>query len=209
MGSPVLSTNTGDNLCMSRQPDATGGFQLTTYCNGNIEGLHRPESEIRKDDDGRDAAATFVREHPGKEARLWFSRLRYGYENDADGVRAAESYDDDRFLPQWARRTLYTGANVWFIAVGVLALVSLLVVASPAQLRRLAAVPVRSSESGSSRSWSSSVTRASTSPSTLCSRSSPPGCSAVGCGRPEHHADARAAITLDESPQPLPVHGGG
>jgi 4-amino-4-deoxy-L-arabinose transferase-like glycosyltransferase len=124
MGAAVLTTNTGDNLCMSRQPEATGGFKLTAYCNGNIEGLHRPESEVRKDQDGRDAAVSFVRDDPAKEVRLWVSRLRYGYENDADGVRAAESYDDDRFLPAWARRTLYTGANVWFIATALLALVS-------------------------------------------------------------------------------------
>jgi hypothetical protein len=110
---------------MSRQPGATGGFELTTYCNGSIAGLHRPESEIRKDEDGRAAAATFVRHNPGKEVRLWFSRLRYGYENDADGVWAAESYGDDPFLPHWARDTLSTGANLWFIAVSVLALVSL------------------------------------------------------------------------------------
>jgi 4-amino-4-deoxy-L-arabinose transferase-like glycosyltransferase len=125
MGATVLTTNTGDNLCMSRQPGATGGFELTTYCNGSIEGLHRPESEIRKDEDGRAAAAMFVRHNPGKEVRLWFSRLRYGYENDADGVWAAESYGDDPFLPHWARDTLSTGANLWFIAVRVLALVSL------------------------------------------------------------------------------------
>jgi hypothetical protein len=125
MGSPVLSTNTGDNLCMSRQPGATGGFLLSAFCNGEIEGLHRPKLEIVKDDNGQHAAITFVKDHPATELRFWFSRLHLGYENDADGVRAAESYDTERFLPQWLRRTLYTGANVWFIAVSVVALVSL------------------------------------------------------------------------------------
>ena len=65
MGSPVLSTNTGDNLCMSRQPGATGGFELTTFCNSDLTGLHRPASEIKKDDDGQHKAITFVRDHPG------------------------------------------------------------------------------------------------------------------------------------------------
>jgi len=125
MGSPILSTNTGDNLCMSRQPGATGGFQLTSYCNADLVGLHRPESEIRKNDDGQDKAGTFVREHPGTEIRLWFSRLRYGFGNDADAIRAIESYDEDRFLPDWLRTSLTWLANVWFAVVGGLAAISL------------------------------------------------------------------------------------
>jgi 4-amino-4-deoxy-L-arabinose transferase-like glycosyltransferase len=125
MGAAVLTTNTGDNLCMSRQPHATGGFQLSDYCNATIPGLHRPQSEIRKDEDGRHIAFDFIRDNPGTEVRLWFSRLRYGYQNDADGVRVAESYDTDRFLPQWARRGLSTAANAWFVAVSLVALASL------------------------------------------------------------------------------------
>jgi 4-amino-4-deoxy-L-arabinose transferase-like glycosyltransferase len=125
MGSPVLTTNSGDNLCMSRQPGATGAFQLTAYCNADVAGLHRPESEIRKNDDNQHKAATFVREHPGTEARLWFSRLRYGFGNDADGVRAVESYDEDRFLPDWLRTSLNWVANLWFAVVGGVALISL------------------------------------------------------------------------------------
>ena len=121
---PVLSTNTGDNLCMSRQPGASGGFQLTSYCNRDV-GLVRPESEVRKDKDGRSTAVTFVREHPGTEVRLWFSRLRIGFENDADGLRAAESYESDFFLPGWARTTLEAIANVWYVVVSAIAIVSL------------------------------------------------------------------------------------
>jgi 4-amino-4-deoxy-L-arabinose transferase-like glycosyltransferase len=121
---PVLSTNTGDNLCMSRQPGATGGFVLTSYCNRDV-GLVRPESEVRKDKDGRSIALTFVREHPATEMRLWFSRLRIGFENDADGLRAAESYESDFFLPGWARTTLEVTANVWYAIVSAIAIVSL------------------------------------------------------------------------------------
>jgi 4-amino-4-deoxy-L-arabinose transferase-like glycosyltransferase len=125
VGSAVLSTNTGDNLCMSRQPGAFGGFLLTDYCNSDLTGLHRPASEIKKDDDGRHKAITFIREHPATEVRLWFSRLRYGYENDADGLRAAESYESDLFIPSWLRTSLKVAANVWFVVVGALAVVSL------------------------------------------------------------------------------------
>jgi 4-amino-4-deoxy-L-arabinose transferase-like glycosyltransferase len=125
IGSAVLSTNTGDNLCMSRQPDATGSFLLTDYCNSDLSGLHRPASEVKKDDDGRHKAITFVREHPATEVRLWISRLHYGYQNDADGLRAVESYESDPFLPSWLRTSLKAAANIWFVAVSALAAVSL------------------------------------------------------------------------------------
>jgi 4-amino-4-deoxy-L-arabinose transferase-like glycosyltransferase len=125
MGSTVLSTNTGDNLCMSRQPGANGAFQLTSYCNQGDPSLHRPEAEVKQNDENQHKAITFVRDHPATEIRLWFSRLRWGFSNDADGVRAVESYDDDRFLPDWVRTTLNTTANLWFAGVGLLALGSL------------------------------------------------------------------------------------
>ncbi len=125
MGSAVLSTNTGDNLCMSRQPDATGSFLLTDYCNSDLTGLRRPASEIRKNDDGTHKALTFVRDHPATEVRLWISRLHYGYQNDADGLRAAESYESDPFLPTWLRTSLEAVANLWFVAVSAVAVASL------------------------------------------------------------------------------------
>lgn len=125
MGAPVLSTNTGDNLCMSRQPDATGGFLLTEYCAAVDAGLHRPESEVRKNDDGQHKALTFVRDHPTTEMRLWFSRVRLGFSNDADGVNVTESYGEDRFMPDGLRSTLTFVANLWFAIVAIAALASL------------------------------------------------------------------------------------
>jgi hypothetical protein len=125
MGSPVLSTNTGDNLCMSRQPGATGGFELTTFCNSDLTGLHRPASEIKKNDDGQHKAIAFVRHQPVEELRLWVARVHLAFQNDADGVLASESYNSDRFLPGWLRTGLTAVANGWYAIVGVLAVVSL------------------------------------------------------------------------------------
>ena len=125
MDAAVLSTNTGDNLCMSRQPGANGAFQLTAYCNEVDPSLHRPESEVKQNDENKHKAITFIRDHPATEVRLWFSRLRFGFGNDADGLRAVESYEDDRFLPDWLRTTITVTANLWFAVVGLLALGSL------------------------------------------------------------------------------------
>jgi hypothetical protein len=40
-------------------------------------------------------------------------------------LRAAESYESDPFLPSWLRTSLKVAANVWFVAVSVLAAASL------------------------------------------------------------------------------------
>jgi 4-amino-4-deoxy-L-arabinose transferase-like glycosyltransferase len=125
MGATVLSTNTGDNLCMSRQPGATGGFLLTEHCNALDPDLHRPESEVRHNAEGQNKAGTFVREHPTTEVRLWFSRVRFGFEDDSDGVGVAESYGEDRFLPDRLRSAVTFLANAWYAIIGITAVVSL------------------------------------------------------------------------------------
>ena len=80
---------------------------------------------MKQNDENQHKAITFIRDHPATEVRLWFSRLRFGFGNDADGLRAIESYEDDRFLPDWLRTTITVTANLWFAVVGLLALGSL------------------------------------------------------------------------------------
>jgi len=129
-----ISTNTGDNLCMSRQPGATGGFYLTDHCFGGpeLEGLVRPAYELERDAKGRRLAIEFVREHPGREIRLWLDRLGATLRHDHDGLDAAEGYGDDRFLRQ-AHRDLYRrlADGAWYVvgSAGLLAVVA--VVARP------------------------------------------------------------------------------
>lgn len=126
MDSPVIiSTNLGDNLCVSRHADATGGFQLDSPCFRGLEDLERPEFEVRHNDRNFDMAVDFVLEHPLDEVRLWFGRGYHTLRHDHDGLDASESYGVNRFLPRGGRDLLRVTANVYFFGVFLLALVAL------------------------------------------------------------------------------------
>jgi len=129
----TLSTNTGDNLCMSRHVGGTGGFE---YPNdrcfvGTFDALERPEFELARDRHGREVAIEFVREHPGEEVKLWFRRLGALFTDDADGVAAVESYGDDPWMRPGERRFLRAAATVYGALAGVLGVIGLVL-----QLRR-------------------------------------------------------------------------
>jgi hypothetical protein len=135
----VLSTNTGDNLCMSRRVGGTGAFEFPNLrCfPEEFNEIGRPESEVRRDEHGTDLAVEFVREHPAEELRLWGRRLRAALNSDADGVYAAESYGDDRFLSERRRDLLRRVSDGWYFVVGGLGAVGLVLLAAR---RRPAAV---------------------------------------------------------------------
>jgi hypothetical protein len=133
-----ISTNTGDNLCMSRQPGAHGGFRLTAYCFGGpeIEALVRPEYETRRDARGRQLAFEFVREHPGRELRLWLDRLGASFRHDHDALDAVEGYGVGPFFSRGERdvyRRLADGA--WY-ALGTVGAAATVAVVGVRRLRR-------------------------------------------------------------------------
>lgn len=137
MDAITLSTNTGDNTCMSRFVGSTGGFNyLTNPCfKGEFDDLERPEYETEGDANGRRVGLEFVREHPDEEARLWFRRLGATFHNDADGLAAVESYGDDVFLDDDLRERLRDVANAYAAVALVVAMpgvVLLLVRRTPA-----------------------------------------------------------------------------
>jgi hypothetical protein len=119
--SAVLSTNTGDNLCMSRRVGGTGAFEFPNpRCfPDRFNEIERPASEVQRDAHGRELAVEFVREHPAEEVRLWGRRLVAALEDDADGLRAAESYGEDPFLGDGRRDLLSAVANTWYLVVGI------------------------------------------------------------------------------------------
>jgi 4-amino-4-deoxy-L-arabinose transferase-like glycosyltransferase len=129
MTSPVLiSTNTGDNLCIGNNPDANGAFQMPASCLAGFDHLERPEYELARDAHGRRKALEYLREHPTEQLRLVPLRLYHTFRHDTDGLRAAESYDQDPFIPTGTRRVLEVVANgVYFATLaGALASVPLL-----------------------------------------------------------------------------------
>jgi 4-amino-4-deoxy-L-arabinose transferase-like glycosyltransferase len=126
VGAYTLSSNTGDNLCMSRQPGATGGFWPTIGCGGDLaDAPSRGAYERARDDAGRHQAIDFLRHEPLTELGLWPQRLWHAVENDFDGVQAVESYGDGRFLPDGMRRALQLISDAWFAVIVVLASVAL------------------------------------------------------------------------------------
>jgi 4-amino-4-deoxy-L-arabinose transferase-like glycosyltransferase len=127
----VISTNLGDNLCMSRHAGATGAFQASSACIVSREMGATPAHEVEANSTNIRRAARFVRDHPLSEVRLWFLRGYHSIENDHDGLRASESYGANPFVPGALRRALEIVADVYFFAALVLG-----VLAVPALVRR-------------------------------------------------------------------------
>ena len=120
----VISTNLGDNLCMSRRAGATGAFQSGRACIVRAGGLKRPEYEVEVNNTNIRRAVRFVKSHPLSEAKLVFLRGYRTVENDHDGLLASESYGANPFIPSVWRRILEIVANAYFfvaLALGLLA----------------------------------------------------------------------------------------
>jgi 4-amino-4-deoxy-L-arabinose transferase-like glycosyltransferase len=120
----VISTNLGDNLCMSRHAGATGAFQSGSACIVRARGLKRPEYEVEVNNTNIRRAVRFVKSHPLSEAKLVFLRGYHTVENDHDGLLASESYGANRFIPSVWRRVLEIVADVYFFVALVLGLLA-------------------------------------------------------------------------------------
>lgn len=125
MDAPVLiSTNFGDNFCIGRYEGAKGGFSLTPDCfAGDFNDLERPEFEIERNRETARRGIEYMLDHPLEEVPLVWWRAVRTFENDHDGVRAAESYGADRFMSDGARTTWRWTADLWFFALAALTLV--------------------------------------------------------------------------------------
>jgi hypothetical protein len=120
----VISTNLGDNLCISRHAGATGGFESSSACTVRPKGSKTADYEVEVNNANIRRATRFVREHPVSEAKLVFLRGYHTIKNDHDGLLASESYGSNRYVPSALRRALEVVADVYFfatLALGVLA----------------------------------------------------------------------------------------
>jgi 4-amino-4-deoxy-L-arabinose transferase-like glycosyltransferase len=116
----VISTNLGDNLCMSRHSGATGAFQSDSACTIRASGLKTADYEVEVNRTNIRRATRFVRDHPVHEARLVFLRGYHTIKNDYDGLLASESYGTNRFVPSAFKRALEIVADGYFFAALVL-----------------------------------------------------------------------------------------
>jgi 4-amino-4-deoxy-L-arabinose transferase-like glycosyltransferase len=103
----ALTLNTGDNLCIGHQPGADGTFLPTAHCfPATFDDLPRPDSEIERDAANRRKAWEHLRSHVLDEPEQVVRRLWATVADDRDGLRAVESFGEDRFLEPWARSTV-------------------------------------------------------------------------------------------------------
>ena len=140
-GHPVLiSTNTGDNLCIGFEPDARGGFALPEGCRSGTNWGRGPAGEYEQDRFGRQRAAEFVVTDPLRLPALTVRKLFYTYVSDDDGLRATEAYGSDPVGAEWFRTGWKIVSNVFYAAVMVAALVGLAIATLRGWRRRDAAL---------------------------------------------------------------------
>jgi 4-amino-4-deoxy-L-arabinose transferase-like glycosyltransferase len=131
-----LSTNTGDNLCMGFNDDASGGFMVAEDCETGEFYVDGPGAEVRRDGENRAAALSWALSNPTRLPGLSWDKLRLTYIDDRDGLRALESFGDDVFLSDGARTTLGRVMDVYFFTVLALAAVGAVLLAPRAWRER-------------------------------------------------------------------------
>ncbi len=124
LDAPVLvATNTGDNLCVGHSDFSNGGYHdLGTHCWDGYDDIAPDDVEVERDRRGTREAIRYALDHPGREVTLLARKAWKLVEHDHEGLLAAESYGEERFLAGWVR----TGARVvadlwWFASVPVVA----------------------------------------------------------------------------------------
>jgi hypothetical protein len=134
LGDPVaISTNTGDNVCIGYNPDATGAYgDPGNYCLGSeVEaGLgddtrslnthdpvreERGEYEVRRQSETLDRARTSIESSPQRIFTLMPSRLGHTMWDDADGLEAAGDYGRQPLFKPATRGVLRGGANLFYV----------------------------------------------------------------------------------------------
>lgn len=121
----LLSTNTGDNLCIGHSPNATGAFSADPWCATDHRFLDGPPAEVGADREKTRRAIDAISADPTREfwltwRRFWFMWVRDG---DHDGLLAVQSYRLDPFLGADREASLARIADVayWTVAAAGLA----------------------------------------------------------------------------------------
>jgi 4-amino-4-deoxy-L-arabinose transferase-like glycosyltransferase len=123
-GTVVISTNTGDNLCIGHSPESRGEYiDLNALCGGGYDDVPEDRREAERNRRGTSRALTYAREHPVREVTLLGRKAFHLVAHDHEGVDAVESYGADPFLGDTARTLLRVVADGFYYLVGLAALV--------------------------------------------------------------------------------------
>ncbi len=125
----LISTNTGDNLCVGYQDDATGGFTIRESCYTGEFYDDGPGAEYRHDADTRRIAIDWIRENPEQLPWLSAKKLFQTFRSDSDGMAAVESYGEDVFIGSPWRGLWVTIGTVYYVVVMLAALAGAVIVA--------------------------------------------------------------------------------
>lgn len=139
----IVSTNAGDDLCIGHHEGATGVFRLEGPC---FEDTGRYETdmdrEIGRNREGMRMAWNYMRSHPLDEFRLLGLKALYLMSSDSDGIYAVQSYNNDVFMPESRRGALAFAANAIYLSLFAWALLGLVRLTAPGDVRRRVAVAV-------------------------------------------------------------------
>jgi hypothetical protein len=126
-----LSNNGGDNMCVGFHPGATGHFEVPRSCDTGEFYTDGPAAELRREDETTARARRWATSHIGALPALSLRKLWYTYNSDGDGLRAVESYEQDRFLSDGVRVLLQ-----WTTRVAYLVVLAAVAVGTGAAVRR-------------------------------------------------------------------------
>ena len=121
----VLSTNTGDNLCIGHAPGATGGFRAPVECETGTGVQDGTAAEVASDQEKTDRGIRFAREGWRDEPGLVWDRFRILVAHDADSLRAVQSYGADPWSIGDRYDTLARAFDGAWFAIGALGAVGL------------------------------------------------------------------------------------
>lgn len=123
-----VSSNTGDNLCIGFNPDATGGFMAAEWCETGEFYFDGPAAEVRRNSENQEKAIDWALGHLGELPSLSWDKLRITFENDRDALVALESFGADQFLSSGARRTFELTMDTWYVTMLALGAVGVVLV---------------------------------------------------------------------------------
>ncbi|MFZ4517588.1 MAG: hypothetical protein ACOYOP_04330 [Microthrixaceae bacterium] len=142
LGSPVLSTNTGDNLCIGFRDGATGGFAIAAACDTGTRYVDGPEAEVARDEETQRRAFRWITAHPAELPSLSARKLWLTYRNDRDALAAAESYGETPRMGATTRRVVGAAFDVAWWTIVATAVTGAVVLARSSERRSVAVVVV-------------------------------------------------------------------